>query len=243
MRERTIQNTVVTFGVILFAFPMTVSAQSNVEVQVGTDFVSGYIWRGQNLGGASIQPSISLNYKGFSFEAWGSIGLSKDDGKELDLTIGYHVGGFRISVTDYWGSGEEGYFHYGAHGTAHTFEGQIGYDFGMLAINWYTNFAGITGYNSNDNRAYASYVSLSVPFRIGGVDWSAEIGATPWGNDFYTGGNSYEKDMINGFAVCDVSLCASKEIRITQSFSLPLSAKVTWNPATEGAFFTAGVSF
>lgn len=223
--------------------PMAVSAQNNVETQLGVDFVSSYIWRGQDLGGASVQPSISINYKGLSVEAWGSIGFSKEDDKELDLTVGYHTGGFSISVTDYWNSGEYGYFHYGSHNTSHTFEGQIGYDFGVIDINWYTNFAGDMGCNSNDKRAYASYLSLSAPFRLGGIDWSAELGATLWENDYYTGGDSYEKEMINGFAICDISISASKEISITPTFSLPLSAKITCNPATEGVFFTAGICF
>ena len=30
------------------------------------------------------------------------------------------------------------YFQYGAYSTAHVFEAQVGYDFGPLAVNWYT---------------------------------------------------------------------------------------------------------
>ena len=33
----------------------------------------------------------------------------------------------------------------GAYSTAHVFEAQVGYDFGPLAVNWYTNFAGADG--------------------------------------------------------------------------------------------------
>ena len=42
------------------------------------DFVSDYIWRGldQNSG-FSIQPSLTLSYKGLSLNAWGSQTLSK----------------------------------------------------------------------------------------------------------------------------------------------------------------------
>ena len=64
-------------------------------------------------------------------------------------------------------------------------------------------------------------------------------------NDFYTGGenSSYSKDMINGFAVCEVGIEASKEIKISESWSLPLFAKAIWNPSTEGLYFVAGLSF
>lgn len=214
--------------------PATSIAQDKVEASVGADLVSGYIWRGQDLGGVSLQPSASVAYKGFSLEAWGSVGFESKDDKELDLTLGYSTGGFSVSVTDYWFNGGPGYFHYGARNTAHVFEGQIGYDFGLLAINWYTNFAGADGVNKEGDRAYSSYLSLVAPFSLGGLDWTAEIGATPWATDFYGS---------NGFAVCDVSLGANKEIKITDSFSLPLFVKATWNPRTEGAYFVAGLSF
>lgn len=117
--------------------PATSIAQDKVEASVGADLVSGYIWRGQDLGGVSIQPSLSVAYKGFSLGAWGSAGIESADTKELDLTLGYCTGGFSISVTDYWFNGGPGYFHYGTHHTSHVFEAQIGYDFGPLAVNWY----------------------------------------------------------------------------------------------------------
>ena len=212
------------------------AAQDKVEAEVGADLVSGYIWRGQDLGNVSIQPSLSLAYKGFSLSAWGSVGFEKSDTKEIDLTLGYSTGGFSVSVTDYWTNGGPAYFHYGAHNTNHTFEAQVGYDFGVLAVNWYTNFAGNVGYNAKGERAYASYLSIEAPFRLAGLDWAATVGATPWENDFYNGGKS-------GFAVSEVGIKATKELQITDSWTLPIFAQVIWNPATEGAFFVAGLSF
>ena len=29
------------------------------------------------------------------------------------------------------------------------------------------------------------YISATVPFTLAGLEWTAEIGATPWGTDFY----------------------------------------------------------
>ncbi len=220
------------------AVPATTMAQDEVETSVGADLVNKSIWRGQDLGGVSIQPSLSIAYKGLSLTAWSSVGIDKEDDKEIDLTLAYETGGFSISVTDYWvapyGEGTK-YFKYGAHSTAHVFEAQIGYDFGALAVNWYTNFAGADGVNEDGDRAYSSYVSLAVPFTLGGLEWTAEVGATPWANDYYA--------EADGFTVCDISLAASKEIKITDSFSLPVFGKLIFNPATEGAYFTFGLSF
>ncbi len=218
------------------ALPTAMMAQDTVEASVGADLVSGYIWRGQDLGGVSLQPGASIAYKGFSLGAWGSVGLESTDTKEFDLTLGYSTGGFSISVTDYWFNNGPGYFHYDAHNTAHVFEAQVGYDFGPVAVNWYTNFAGADGVNADGDRAYSSYINVAAPFKLGGLDWTAEVGATPWETSFYNGG-------AGGFEVCNVTLGASKEIKVTDSFSLPLFCSATWNPATEGAYFVVGLSF
>ena len=148
---------IVKLGVIALlstVMPFTTKAQDKVEASVGADIVSSYIWRGQDLGGVSLQPSASIAYKGFSLEAWGSVGIEKTnadgyDAKELDLILGYSTGGFSISITDYWFNTGAGYFHYGAHNTAHLYEAQLGYDFGPVAVNWYTNFAGADGVKEN----------------------------------------------------------------------------------------------
>lgn len=234
MSTRNVKLGIIAITLLSMAMPFKAKAQDKVEASVGADLVSGYIWRGQDLGGVSIQPSASVSFKGFSLEAWGSVGFESKDDKEFDLTLGYSTGGFSVSVTDYWFNSGPGYFRYGARNTAHVFEGQIGYDFGPLAVNWYTNFAGADGLNNDGDRAYSSYLSIAAPFRLGGLDWTAEVGATPWATDFYG---------ANGFAVCDISLGASKDIKITDSFSLPLFAKATWNPRSEGAYFVVGLSF
>lgn len=235
MKTRNMTLGVIAAALVSTAMPFTAKAQDKVEASVGADIVSGYIWRGQDLGGVSIQPSASIAYKGFSLGAWGSVGFESTDDKEFDLTLGYATGGFSVSVTDYWFNSGPGYFHYDAHNTAHVFEAQVGYDFGPVAVNWYTNFAGADGVKGSDaDRAYSSYISVAAPFKLGGLDWTAEVGATPWETTFYD---------ASGFAVCDVSLGVSKAIKITDSFSLPLFAKATWNPCSEGAYFVVGLSF
>ena len=233
-------------GLTAVLLPAAAAAQDKVEASVGADVVSGYIWRGQELGDVSIQPSASVSWKGLSLTAWGSASWGREYAKEFDLTLGYTVKGFSVSLTDYsfskgsnfkTGEAIDGkYFHFGSWSTLHVYEAQMGYDFGFLAVNWYTNIGGNDGLKSNGKRAYSSYLSLSAPFSWAGLDWNAAVGATPWETSFYNGGS-------NGFAVSEVSLQAAKSIRITERYSLPLFAKVIWNPAMERGFFVAGMSF
>ena len=96
---------------LLFAVA-TAHAQDKVETTLSADVVNHYVWRGTDCGNVSIQPTLGVAYKGLSLSAWGSVGLDKDDNKELDLTASYSVGGFSIGVTDYWfNTPEKRYFY------------------------------------------------------------------------------------------------------------------------------------
>ncbi len=218
----------------LMATVMTASAQDKVEATVQADFVSQYIWRGQDLGDISLQPTLGVSYKGLALTAWGNVGLSDpDDTKEFDLTLSYTAGGFNIGVTDYWfNSPNDRYFSYAAHETSHVFEANVGYDFGPVALQWYTNFAGNDGTGKGGDRAYSSYFEVSAPFRLAGLDWKATVGAVPYATSFYA--------EADGFAVTNVSLRAEKEIRVTKSFGIPLFAGISANPSTEKAYLVCG---
>ena len=214
----------------------TALAQEKVETAIAADFVNEYIWRGQKCGDVSVQPTLGVGYKGLSLTAWGSYGLSnKDDMKEFDLTLAYSTSGFNIGITDYWFS--EGldpdarYFKYDAHGTNHLFEANIGYDFGPVALQWYTNFAGNDGTNNSGKRAYSSYFEVSVPFRLVTVDWTATAGAVPFATTSYG---------TTGFAVTNLSVRATKEIRVTDSFSIPIFGQLTGNPCAQKAYLVLG---
>ena len=52
-------------GMAATLVPVAAGAQDKVEASVGADLVSSYIWRGQELGDVSIQPSVSLSWKAF----------------------------------------------------------------------------------------------------------------------------------------------------------------------------------
>ena len=96
-----------------------VKAQDDVEATVSADVVNQYIWRGQDLGNVSFQPTLGVAYKGLSLTAWGSVGLTEaSDTKEFDLTAAYAYKGFHIGVTDYWfNTPNDRYFSYAAHET------------------------------------------------------------------------------------------------------------------------------
>lgn len=233
MKKQNVKITTAVAALMMVLGCSVAKAQEKVEVSVGADIVSSYIWRGTDCGGVSIQPAITVAKSGFSLGAWGSVGIDSDDDKELDLVLGYETGGFSVGVTDYWfyTDASERYFDYKAHGT-HTFEATLGYDFGPLAISWNTNFAGSDYAKENGKRAYSSYFEAVVPFTLGGFDFAIECGGTPW-----------EGAYADKFNITNVGLGVSKTIKVTDSFSVPAFAKVTTNPYEDKAYFVFGISF
>ena len=226
--------------IVCFAMGLAVSmatfAQEKAETTICSDVVSSYIWRGQDLGDVSVQPTLGISYKGLSLTAWGSVGLSDpSDTKEFDLTFGYAIGGLNIGITDYWFNNgldpENRYFKYDAHRTNHVFEANVGYDFGLASLQWFTNFAGNDGMNNDGKRAYSSYVELTVPFKLAAVDWTATAGAVPFSTDFYG---------TDGFAVTNLALKAAKDIKVTDTFSIPVFGQVVANPCSQKAYMVIG---
>ena len=128
------------------------------------------------------------------------------------------------------GDPDNRYFKYDAHATNHVFEGFIGYDFGIASLQWYTNFAG-NDYKEDGKRAYSSYVEVVVPFKLSDLSWTAVVGAVPYTSSQYG---------TNGFAVTNLTLRATKDIKFSDSFSVPVFAQVAANPCSQQAYLVLG---
>ena len=208
---------------LLLTGAVTAGAQDRLETSLGTDIVSHYVWRGQDLGGVSVQPTLGIGYKGFSLSSWGSVGLSNPlDTQEFDLTLAYSAGGFNIGVTDYWFDC-----------SSYVFEANVGYDFGFASLQWYTNFAGDDSLTETGKPAYSSYAEVNVPFTLGGVDWTATAGAVPFATDFYG---------TDGFDFINLALTAAKDIQVTDTFSIPMFTQVAFNPCVKAAYLIVGIT-
>ena len=227
------------------AIALNLSAQEKKGVQfnVSGDFVSSYVWRGMYQGAqACVQPTLGLRTGGFSLTAWGSTSLADvvNGHKELDLTAAYSFGNFTVQVADLWwgGQGNNRYFHYENNETDHHFEAGLLYVLPVekfpLSIAWYTVFAG-DDENAEGKQQYSSYAEFNYPFSVKGVDLNATLGLVPYRS--MSTGMGY---MTPGFAVTNVALKATKEVKLSQSFSLPIFAQVICNPRTEDAHLVFG---
>ncbi len=192
------------------------------EFEVGTDIVSSYVWRGVQFSGVSVQPGVTFTAGNFSVGAWGSAGF--DGFMEADLFASYAFDfGLTLGVTDYYFPGTD-YFDLSKATGAHGFELNLGYgikDF-SIAANYMLNEAGVALTAGGD-----MYFELGYAFK----SFSIFAGA---GNGWHTPDGS--------FGLVNVGLSTSKDIQITETFTLPLSGSVILNPTTKQFFVVASIS-
>ena len=213
---------------LLLAIAPNVKAQ---EMSTGLDIYSSYIWRGSKFGsGPAFQPSMEFSAGDFALGAWGSVSASTDESLEMDLYASYGFGPVSLTVTDYYFGGDWTKFK-----TMHSLEPSLGLsagDFSLTAAYMFlpgtdaTESADVTNFGSTgDIYIEAGYSVSSVNLFLGA------------GTGQYTGG-APGKD----FNICNVGIGTSKDVEITDTFSLPVSGSVVLNPTTGGFFITVGFS-
>jgi len=189
----------------------------------GADLVSSYVWRGTQFGsGAHIQPYMELGSGNFTAGVWGSFPTSaKGGGNELDLYLGYDFGPVALTVTNYTFPGEGGNYA--------DEEGLFDGDYTELAAS--TSIMGVDLSAGYFTEVEALYVELG--FSTGAVDIAIGYGDDQ-GNAWYADGGS---------GIVNMSFSGSKDIQISENYSLPVFGSFILNPEAETAFLVFGISF
>ncbi len=249
---------IIALALVAFTFlPTSISAQDEIKATVSADLVSRYMWRGSDLADVSLQPTLNVGWKGLELELFGSTPLEKDGGaQEIDVSLGYSLFGVNIGVTDYWTANvdsENRYFHFGGKTQCpHQLEANIGYTCKYGSLQAYTIFWG-NDYKKNGDRAYSTYIELSVPFRLGGLDWDVRAGITP----MESGCSSYKEEVetsVGSYTIDHYDWmygerfnCNMASVRATKTlefkhFNVPVFVEVHTNPYLQRANFVLGVS-
>ena len=227
------------FGIAAIAV-LTLST-TNVKAQdFGADVVSSYVWRGTQFGaGPAVQPWFTLPTISESLElgVWGSFPLTEGLNPagtgatyELDLYASYDFGPFALTLTNYtfpdvtgaYGD-DAGLFDGDLEVTASGSVGPIG-----LTVGYFTDLE-------------ALYIEAGTT--LAGIDIAIGYGSDK-GSDadeeaFYV--KEADDDTTSGLV--NISLGGSKDIKITEDYSLPLFGSFIYNPTTESALMVVGVSF
>ncbi|MBU2492218.1 MAG: hypothetical protein KJ571_06290 [Bacteroidetes bacterium] len=204
------------------------------EINLGADIVSKYMWRGLEINKApNIQPSLSYSNSGFEAGFWGSYALVKDVSDianfEIDAYVGYSFGDFGLILTDYYfpeAGTKIGKFD-GEGAGAHTLEIGAAYS-GPISIAAYYNFHNDVGNNI--------YFEIGYSTSVGEVGLDLFVGGTPGSED---NPGYYGSDNL---AIINIGVTASKSIKITDDFQLPVFTSFIINPKAEIAYMVFGVS-
>jgi len=211
----------------------------DVDINLSGDLVSSYVWRGIKSAGASVQPSLSASISGFTLGAWGSTDIASDGAKEVDFYASYAISGLQLIVTDYWWDGEGTYRYFSSPedgNSGHLLEAGLAYTLPPsfpLTLSWNTFVMGQGNKKTNGDNSFSTYIEASFPFSVKNIDMKIAAAFTPWESTIYN---------TDGFKFTNILLGATKEIKITEKFSVPVFANVIANPAHEDIHFVFGVT-
>lgn len=249
---------------LLITFIPKVNAQEEESSWgAGLDIYSSYIWRGAKFGsGPAFQPSVSFSTGGFKIGAWGSVSSSTEEGFEMDLYTNYTVGGLTIGLTDYYFGGD--WTEYKA---VHNLEPSLSYGISNFTLTAAYMFLPATDAQDATSAVDASPAKVNLTTgeitpAIEAVDAIKAVEAANFGSsgDLYVeaaysfshakltlgaGNGQYtrtDSDSDGKFNICNIGVGTSKEVKLTDSFSLPVSGAVILNPSTGGFFITVGIS-
>jgi len=183
----------------------------------GVDLYSSYVWRGAKFGsGPAMQPTVKYTNGGFSIGAWGSYCFSTNEATEADLFASY---GFSLGENSTLSFAVTDYYFPTAEyfdGNSHYFEPMVSLGLGKLSL------AAAYMTNAEDTYVEAGYNAGAVSLFAG------------------AGNGQYTKDA--SFNLCNVGLKTSKSIKISDSFTIPVSGSVILNPSTEQFHIVVGIS-
>jgi hypothetical protein len=238
MKTKLIIGTSVVLMLMIFSFaPANAQEEEKTSpFSVGADLVSSYVWRGTKQGtGPNIQPSLKFTTGGLTLGSWGSYSfLDGGDLKETDLYASYAFGfGLSVGVTDYYYQGVP-YFTYSGDTASHAFEVNLGYAIKSLSLsaNYILNDASKGG-PANKPGGGDIYVEAGYAFENFGVF----VGA---GNGWHSSDKDNGDDI---FALCNIGLKTSKTLKVSDTFSIPVSGAISLNPDKEQLNLVVGFSF
>lgn len=241
MKKSIIILALMLIGISAFSFEAKAEKKSGFTFEVGADLVSSYLWRGQNLGGLSIQPSLTLDWNGLYLCGWGNVGADnwkfENLSPELDITIGYENFGFMLDLTHLYYFNKEYYLK--GLGDANnpsstTMELHAGINIGEwveavpLSFDWYTTILGQDpvldkngqvekNHNGNAKRAYSTYIQVGYDFELPlDIVLALKVGFTPWKGMY----SNYEDVWTSGrtVGINNIQLRAEREFEIQNMY-------------------------
>lgn len=212
----------------LFAQTDTIPALS---ATVSVDLVSHYIWRGQDYGQTpSVQPGLSATWKDFTLGYWGAYRIAGSGDHEFDFYLEKTVGPVTFSIWDYWSicdTTSNDFLDYKKNTTSHLLEAQVLLSGGeKLPFNLLGSYF---FYGADPTKSM--YIELQYVHSFGTIDTQIFAGFQPKG-EFYA----------SKAAFVNVGCSATKSLKMTKKWSIPLSLSLNYNPDIQKVYLVGGIT-
>ncbi|MDF1550005.1 MAG: hypothetical protein P1P88_19425 [Bacteroidales bacterium] len=214
------------------------STQTN-NFALSLDLVSSYVWRGLVFSDApNLQPYLAFtNNKGnFTVGAWGSYSLA-DYFSEVDIFASYSISNFTITLTDYFVMSQQlnnHFFNFENETTNHALEGSFTYNgpesfpIQLLVATFFYGF----DKNAQGDNNFSTYFEASYPFKWKKNNLDVFMGMTP-GEGLYA----------DYFAVTNIGISNSREVKINDRLSIPIKGSLIINPNLENIYLVLAITF
>ena len=217
-------------------------AKSQINVDLNSTITSRHYWRG-------IMVSNSVNYEGdlvlhakdFSFGAWGGYAFDNTY-SEFDFHMAWQISDrLSFSVWDLYASRDRcsiddyNYFDFDRKSTNHLLDASVNYVVGEkfpLKISWSTMLWG-RDLDAKGNQNYSSYLEVGYPLVTGATNINLFAGLNIFENSTY----GEHTNIVN------MGLTATKKIKLTENFQIPVWGTIAINPEAESANLIFGLKF
>ena len=231
MRQRITVYMKKLFPVILLLLcPLVLNAERPpVSIDGSVLASSAFLWRGDKLCGAHLNPNIEFHAGGFTLGSYSFIALNGKY-KEIDWDISYALGDFSIHLSDYYSRAsddpmQENYFSWSKGATNHMDEISLMYESSVIPLNvrWFTFFWGdwIPDENADPGKL-SSFLELETYYE------SEKYGTATLnlGISVFRG---YYTDYEKPFMPVHIGLSYEKSFDLGK-VEIPLGASIVFNP-------------
>lgn len=228
----------------LSIFSLCTFAQEKLTADAGLTFTSRHYWRGIPVSSAPcFEGSLSVSKGGFTLGYWGGYAFDNTY-SEFDIYGSYTIGGLTLSFIDLYVNSDETdlanfhpkqkYGEFDREKTSHLIDLSASYSFGEsfpLTLSYSTMVWG-NDRDANGDQRFSNYLEAKYPIELSNASLNVFCGATL---------NDKSAAYADAAGLVNVGVATTRTINVTESFKIPVTATVAFNPQKEAGFLILAI--
>lgn len=232
--NRIVKNILLLCAGFFLAFNSHADNRSRkINISRSTKVVSRHVVRGFFTGNAPcIEPTINFQMGNVTVGAWGAYAFDSSY-SEVDFYLQYNTPLFQFSVTSLYNPRQDfedsDFFDFESERSVHFLDGIVklkASESFPISVMTSVMFYGNVDRDTSNKQRYSTYIELGYSNFIGGKKVGWALGLTPF-KGFYAAGMN----------VVNMNMTVYDKLKLSQQYSLPVSAGLSLNPVTERLLF------